>query len=392
MSVQVGVDRLCLDRADLVRGRRVGLIAHPASVGASLSHTVELLRHVAGAKVVRVFAPEHGTGGGHQDMAGVCETYDPLLDAPVVSLYGDDEASLSLPRAALDGVDVLIADLMDVGARYYTFYATIVRAMPACAAAGVPLIICDRPNPLGGQVEGGAIRDGYHSFVGELNVAQRHGLTVGELCVMARTQQSLALQLEVIQCQNWRRSQWWDQTGLPWIPPSPNMPTLDTAIVYPGGCLIEGTNLSEGRGTTRPFELIGAPWLSASRLAGALEALQLPGVRFRPVRFLPAFQKHRGSDCHGVFIHVTDRHSFRSLVTGLAVIIAARDQSPHDFSWRREAYEFRTDPPAIDLLAGNPDWRDMIEAGASARELEQGWQAEQSQFEDARRAFFLYPE
>ncbi len=392
MSVQVGIDRLCRDQASLVRGRRVGLIAHPASVGGDLSHAIELLRHVAGATVVRVFAPEHGSGGGHQDMAGVDETYDPLLDAPVVSLYGNDEVSLSLPAAALDGVDVVVADLMDVGARYYTFYATIVRAMPACAAAGVPLIVCDRPNPLGSAVEGGAVREGFFSFVSELNVGQRHGMTVGELCRLAHAQQQHDLQLDVVPCRNWQRTQGWDETGLAWIPPSPNMPTLDTAIVYPGGCLIEATNLSEGRGTTRPFELIGAPWLSARRLAVALEDLRLPGVRFRPVRFLPAFQKHKGTDCQGVFLHVTDRKTFRPLVTGVAVIIAARDQSPADFAWRREAYEFRTEPLAIDLLAGNDAWREMIEAGASALELEQSWQKEQAGFVEARRPFFLYPE
>jgi uncharacterized protein YbbC (DUF1343 family) len=392
MPVQFGIDLLCQQRAELVRGRRVGLIAHQASIGSDFTHAIDLLRQRARANVVRVFAPEHGSGGGHQDMAGVDETYDPLLGAPVVSLYGHDEASLTLKPATLDGVDVVVADLMDVGARYYTFYATIVRAMPACQAAGVPLIVCDRPNPITGNVvEGNFIQPEFHSFVGELSVPARHGLTIGELCRLALVHRGHDLELNVIPATGWTRERWWDQTGLPWVPPSPNMPTLETAIVYPGGCLIEATNLSEGRGTTRPFELIGAPWIDGVKLATQLAALRLPGVVFRPTRFVPTFQKHAGRECQGVFIHVTDRTAFRPVLSGLAVLGEARRQDPVSFQWRREPYEFVSEPPAIDLLAGEAGWRQAIEQGASAAEIAREWPTCERAFLDQRQDILIYP-
>lgn len=389
--VKPGIDVLCTDRAASVRGRRAALLAHPASIALDLTHAIDRLRSV-GVDVVRVLAPEHGTGGGHQDMAGVDEPFDPLLGAPVVSLYGHDEASLSLRPEALRGVDLVIADLMDVGARYYTFYATIVRALPACSAAGVPMIICDRPNPLGATIEGNLIEPGFESFVGELSVPQRHGLTIGELVRLAALRRRVDVELEVIAVEGWRRGWWWDETGLSWVAPSPNMPSLDTAIVYPGGCLFEATNLSEGRGTTRPFELIGAPWLDARALAATLERDQLPGAAFRAVRFIPTFQKHAGVECHGVFLHVTDREVFRPLLTGLAVLIAARNQDPERFGWRTEPYEFREDPPAIDLLAGTDAWRQGIEQGRLARELESAWLPCGTRFRDEVSEIVLYPD
>ncbi|MCU0225354.1 MAG: DUF1343 domain-containing protein [Acidobacteria bacterium] len=391
MSVVPGIEVLCGREAGLLRGARVGLIAHPASVTRGLAHAAEALA-VAGARVVRLFAPEHGSGGGAQDMVAVDERRDALTGLPVVSLYGDDEASLTPTDAALAGLDLLVADLADVGARYYTFYATIVRALGAAARAGLRVVVCDRPNPLGGVlIEGNLVGPGYRSFVGELPVPNRHGMTVGELCRFAAVERGLELDLTVVPCAGWSRAQWWDATGLPWVLPSPNMPTLETATVYPGMCLVEGTNLSEGRGTTRPFELAGAPWLDGRALAAQLERWGLPGVAFRPVRFRPAFQKHAGSECQGVQLHVTDRLAFRPVLTGVAFLAAARAQDPARFRWRTEPYEFVSDRPAIDLLAGGPGWREAIETGVEPAVMAAAWAADEAAFARIREPSLLYP-
>jgi len=390
LSVVPGIEILCGREAGLVRGARVGLIAHPASVTRRLAHAAEALA-TAGARVVRLFAPEHGSGGGHQDMIAVDERRDALTGLPVVSLYGESEASLAPSDAALAGLDVLVADLADVGARYYTFYATIVRAIEAAARAGLRVVVCDRPNPLGGVlIEGNIVAPAYRSFVGELPVPNRHGMTVGELCRFAVAERGLAAELAVVPCTGWSRADWWGETGLPWVLPSPNMPTLETATVYPGMCLVEGTNLSEGRGTTRPFELAGAPWLDGPALAAQLARWELPGVLFRPVRFLPAFQKHAGTECQGVQLHVTDRLAFRPVRTGIAFLAAARAQDPGRFRWREEPYEFVADRPAIDLLAGGPGWREAIETGIEPSVIADSWAADEATFARLRQPSLLY--
>ncbi|MBP1612508.1 MAG: hypothetical protein H6Q01_1171 [Acidobacteria bacterium] len=340
---------------------------------------------------MRLFAPEHGSGGGQQDMIAVDERRDALTGLPVVSLYGESEASLAPSDAALAGLDVLVADLADVGARYYTFYATIVRAIEAAARAGLRVVVCDRPNPLGGVlIEGNIVAPAYRSFVGELPVPNRHGMTVGELCRFAVAERGLAAELAVVPCAGWSRADWWGETGLPWVLPSPNMPTLETATVYPGMCLVEGTNLSEGRGTTRPFELAGAPWLDGPALAAQLARWELPGVLFRPVRFLPAFQKHAGTECQGVQLHVTDRLAFRPVRTGIAFLAAARAQDPGRFRWREEPYEFVADRPAIDLLAGGPGWREAIETGIEPSVIADSWAADEATFARLRQPSLLY--
>lgn len=391
MSVTPGLERLCGPRADIVRGARIGLIAHPASVTRDWVHAADALRG-AGGHVVRLLAPEHGSGGGHQDMVAVGEERDPLTGLPVVSLYGRDEASLTPDDASLGGLDLLVADLADVGARYYTFYATIVRAIEAAARVRLPVVVCDRPNPIGGTVvEGNLVAERYRSFVGELPVPNRHGMTVGELCRLAVAARGIDVDMTVVACDGWTRDLWWDGSGLPWVMPSPNMPTLETATVYPGMCLVEGTNLSEGRGTTRPFEIAGAPWLDARALVSALEAWELPGVRFRPVRFLPAFHKHAGAECQGVQLHVTDRHAFRPVLTGVAFLCAARARDPDRFRWREEPYEFVSDRPAIDLLAGGPGLREAIEAGTAPAEIAASWRDAERRFLRDRAPFLLYP-
>ncbi len=380
--VRPGIEVLTDDRSRLIKGARVGLLAHAASVSRDLVHAVDLLRR-AGAEVIRLFAPEHGVSGALQDMVPAREERDRLTGLPVVSLYGVTEDSLTPRREHFAGIEVLVADLVDVGARYYTFAATVIRALPVAAASGVRVIVADRPNPLGGvAVEGNLVAEGWRSFVGELPIPNRHGLTLGELCLFAKQARGLDVDLTVVPAAGWRRKWDWEATGLPWTPPSPNMPATSTAWVYPGMCLLEGTNLSEGRGTTLPFELAGAPWLDPRALAARLTGFDLPGVLFRPVVFRPAFHKYSGEECGGVQLHVRDRDAFRPVVTGLSVVAAARELAPDAFRWREAPYEHVTDRLAFDLLAGTPTWRAALEAGEDPRTIAAGWAADEAAFRD----------
>lgn len=392
--VRTGLERLLEDDLALVRGARVGLLCNPTAVTAGLDHAALVLAGRSDLRLVRLLGPEHGVFGEAQDMEGVGDAVDPWTGLPIVSLYGADEASLTPARRALDGLDVLLYDIQDVGSRYYTYSATLAKAMAACAQVGVRVVVLDRPNPIGGvAVEGGVVRPGFESFVGEFPVPVRHGLTVGELAQFYHHECGVGAggpPPTVVRADGWRRSDWFDQTGLPWVMPSPNMPTLDTATVYPGGCLVEATNLSEGRGTTRPFELVGAPYLDGRAYAQALRAFDLPGLAWRPVRFTPTFQKHAGRSCGGVQLHVTDRQALRPLATGVALLLAARRVAPEGFAWRDAAYEFRADRPAVDLLAGNDVLRRQIEADAPLADIEASWTAERRAFLDRRRPWLLY--
>ena len=298
------------------------------------------------------------------------------------------------PRPRIvDDLDAVVVDLPDIGCRYYTFAATLAHTMAACAAAGVEVIVCDRPNPLGGEViEGGGVEPGCRSFVSELQVPVRHGLTLGEIALLLRDERHPDLSLSVVTCRGWQRHQWWDETGLPWVAPSPNMPTLLTATIYPGACLVEATNISEGRGTTRPFQLLGAPWLDGEALQRRLAALALPGVAFRATRFRPKFQKHAGAECGGVEWHVLDRAALRPLEAGILLLREIAALHPREFAWRAEAYEFVAGVPAIDLLTGSPGAREVIEGRREAGELIAAWARHCDEARNRRRRFLLYPE
>ncbi|HJX14988.1 MAG TPA: DUF1343 domain-containing protein, partial [Candidatus Deferrimicrobiaceae bacterium] len=288
-------------------------------------------------------------------------------------------------------LDALVFDIQDVGARCYTYQATMLFCMEAAARAKLAFFVLDRPNPIGGTVvEGPALRPGFESFCGVHDVAVRHGLTVGELSGLYREERGLELALTVIPCRGWRRGMVQRDTGLPWVFPSPNMPTPETAFVYPGMCLLEGTNVSEGRGTTRPFELFGAPWFDGSRLAEALSAERLPGVRFRPASFVPTWDKHAGVRCHGVEVVVVDREAFRPFRTGVACVAAARAQDPGRFRWRTEPYEFVEHVPAFDLLCGSARERETIEAGQGWRDLAAAWVREERAFRKRRARHLRY--
>lgn len=380
--MRTGLDVLRDRQFAPLRGRRVGLVCHPASVDRHLCHAADLFATASGVTLAALFGPEHGFAGTAQDLIGVGDSAEGALR--IHSLYGATVDSLRPTAEQLRGLDALVIDLQDVGARYYTFQATMLYCMEACAANGVAMVVLDRPNPLGHAVEGPALKSGFESFVGPHNVATRHGMTVGQLARFYQKHRVPGVQLEVIDCDGLRPEWFFDETGLPWVLPSPNMPTLDTAIVYPGMCLIEGTNLSEGRGTTRPFELIGAPWLSPREVAKRLQAESLPAVEFRPAWFRPTFQKFAGRECGGVQLHVTERETFCPVRTGLAVLAVLRELSGTRFAWRTEEYEFVSDRPAIDLLFGSSRERLALEAGASWRDVAKAWEAEERAFGAAR--------
>lgn len=397
--VGTGLEVLLEGRLDLIAGRRVGVLCHPASVDSRLGHVVDRLA-AAGVRLTRLFGPEHGIRGEAQDMVGVGDGRDARSGIAVTSLYGDSVASLVPSAEVLADIDVLVVDLQDVGARYYTFIWTMALCMQAAAAAGVSLIVLDRPNPIGGEaIEGGEVASWAESFVGLGSLPVRHGLTIGEVARLIasgmpwggeRFAKPLDCDLEVVAMRGWKRADHFDVTSLPWVMPSPNMPTPDTALVYPGLCLVEGTNVSEGRGTTRPFEIIGAPFIDGHRLAEQLAADGLPGVAFRPLTFRPSFHKFAGQVCGGVQIHVIDRGAFRPYLTGVALLRALHVLGGEAFRWRTERYEFVADRPAIDLLTGGDAIRQGIEAGASLTDLRATWHAAEAAFAERRRACLLY--
>ena len=390
-TVLTGLEVLARDGA-LLAGRRFALLANQAAVTALLEPAWDVLAR-CGGRLVRVFAPEHGLHGVAQDMEAVVDSFEQRLGVPVRSLYGSSSATLAPRPEELSDVDAVVVDLPDIGCRYYTFAATMAYVVAACATAGVEVIVCDRPNPLGGvALEGGPVQSECRSFVSELPVPVRHGLTLGELALLLRAERHDDLALTVVPCEGWRRPAWGDETGLPWVAPSPNMPTLTTAMVYPGACLVEATNLSEGRGTTRPFQLIGAPWLDGEELARRLNRRELPGCRFRACRFRPELGKWQGEVCGGVEWHVTDRLAMRPLATGVIFLREARTVAPERFAWRREAYEFVTDVPAIDLLTGSSAARAVIEGRASEADLFASWEEYCRGFAVRRRSCLLYPE
>ncbi|MGK2855945.1 MAG: exo-beta-N-acetylmuramidase NamZ family protein [Thermoanaerobaculia bacterium] len=388
--VVTGLEALLEDPTPIA-GRRIGLVTNHAAVTSDFRHVTSLLRGDQRWTLVSLFGPEHGIWGEAQDMAEVGHSADRLTGLPVRSLYGKTFEELSPRDGDLDGLDTLVVDLQDVGSRYYTFVCTMALCMRVAARRGIRVVVLDRPNPLGGlAVEGNILALEYESFVGMYPLPVRHGMTAGELAFWFAAYDRLDLDLQVVPMRGWTRPMWWSDTGLPWVLPSPNMPTPDTATVYPGMCLVEGTNLSEGRGTTRPFEVWGAPWLEPFELAVDLNALELPGVVFRPHFFKPAFQKHAGTVCGGVQLHVTDRNTFEPYRTGLWCMKVARDHDPEVFAWRREVYEFVSDHPAIDLLTGDPAFRVIVDEEGDLDAWIREGRADARAFDVKRREWLLY--
>jgi uncharacterized protein YbbC (DUF1343 family) len=361
--MRTGLERLLDDPKRWLGKARVGLVANPTTVDGCLDHAVDLFHRHPDIDLRSLFGPEHGIRGAAQDMIGVGDARDPITGLPEVSLYGKTFESVSPTPAQLSQIDLLIVDVQDVGARYYTYSSTMALCMRAARQSRVKVLVLDRPNPIGGlQIEGGGLDAGLENFCGLYPIPQRHAMSLGELARLYNDTFAIGCELEVVACEGWRRDSYYDDCGLPWVMPSPNMPTLETAIVYPGMCLLEGTNLSEGRGTTRPFELFGAPFVDARKLADKITRYDLPGLLLRPCVIEPTFHKYARQRCGALQLHVTDRRAFHSYRTGIAVLVAVRSLWPDAFAWRREAYEFRGDVPAIDLLAGTAAVRKAIDA------------------------------
>ena len=382
--VKTGLDILISEHLHELRGAAVGVVANHASVTGGLVHIADAL-HCAGVNIRALFGPEHGIRGDVADGESVRDSTDQRLGVPVYSLYGE---SKSPTKESLDGIEVMIVDVQDVGARFYTFVHTMANVMATCGARGIPVWVLDRPNPISGtNPEGPILQPEYSSFVGMYPIPIRHSLTVGELARLFVLRFGVDCNLRVIEMRGWTREMWYDETGLRWVAPSPNMPALDTATVYPGMCLLEGTNVSEGRGTTLPFELFGAPWIDAPKLRNAMEAHGLPGVAFREAYFTPWISKFKGEHCAGLQIYVIDRHRFMPVLTGAAVLSTLSQLHPDLFAFRGPGESSRV---FTDLLFGSPHLRESIEAGRSPWEIARTWREGVSEFANQVKGLLLY--
>jgi uncharacterized protein YbbC (DUF1343 family) len=372
-----------------LRGARVGVVCNHASVDRDFVHIVDRLARADGVRLTAIFGPQHGFRSDVQDnMIETPHRDDAARRVPVYSLYSETRE----PTAEmLRDVDVLLIDLQDIGARIYTYIYTMANCLRAAARHGVHVVVSDRPNPIGGvQVEGALLDPAFESFVGQFPIPMRHGMTIGELAWLFNDRFGIGASLEIAPMERWHREMFADETALPWVMPSPNMPTLETAIVYPGTVLFEGAMLSEGRGTTRPFELVGAPWIDAERFASAMNEQQLPGAHFRPAMFEPTFQKHARQACGGCQIHIVDRDAFRPVRTGVALLATFRRLAPDKFAWREPPYEYEHHKLPIDILAGADTLRRQIESGAPLAAIVASWRDDEQAFRELRQPFLLY--
>ena len=385
----LGIERLCESRLDLLRGARVGLLCNQASVDHELRHSADLLWSHPEINLTALFGPQHGIRGDVQDnMIETPHVTDAETGLPVYSLYSETREPT---EEMLEEVDVLVCDLQDVGCRIYTFVYSIANCMRAAARLGKKVIVCDRPNPIGGvEVEGNVLELEFASFVGQFPIPTRHGMTAAELAGMFRGVWGLDCELELLTLEGWGRELWFEETGAPWVMPSPNIPTPDSTAVFPGTVHLEGTQISEGRGTTRPFELVGAPYVEAARFARELEGLGLPGVRFRAANFQPTFQKHAGRTCGGVQIHVRERKVFEPVLTGVALVKAFFDLYRDEFLWKEPPYEYVYDQNPFDVIAGTDRLRKSLERGDSLEEIKASWEGGLKAFKEMREKYLLY--
>ena len=385
-----GLERF-LSNSEKYNKRRMALIANQTSVTSDFKYSWDSISE-SGMRLNRIFSPEHGLFSTEQDQVAVnTEPFINCGNCEITSLYGQSQESLIPDSASLDDIDLVIFDIQDIGTRYYTYANTMALFMKALSGTDIEFMVLDRPNPLGGMLtEGPGLLSDYESFVGVFPVPVRHGLTVAELALMYRDIHELNINLSFIKMEGWQRSMLFHDTGLPWIPPSPNMPTETASYLYPGICLLEGTNLSEGRGTTVPFSCIGAPYIDPAEYALLLNSFDLPGVYFRPVFFKPAFNKFSGETAGGVYIHITDFHVFQAFITGIAIVKAAFDLYGDHFEFLTGVYEFNDIHPAFDLLTGSSVLREMIIAGSSIQKMKAAWADDENRFADIRREYMIY--
>lgn len=384
--VKTGLEVFLSRKSNLLEGERLGLLVHSASVNSNLEHTVDLFLKKR-QKVVSLFAPQHGLYGETQaNMVEWKGFNDPRTGLPVYSLYGGNREPT---EEMLKDLDTIVVDLQDVGSRYYTYLWTLYLVLKAASKFRKSVIVLDRPNPINGtMVEGPLLNPEFFSFVGLHPLPIRHGMTLGELAFLFN--QEIGAFLEIVKMDGWDREMWFDETGLPWVMPSPNMPILETAIVYPGMCLLEGTNLSEGRGTTRPFEVFGAPWIDPWVLTKELKKSDLPGVTFRPLKFIPTFDKYKEELCGGAQLHVHDRNAFKPFLTAVAILQSVKFLYPNQFQWRKPPYEYEKKKLPFDILAGSEELRKGIEEEIPLRKIESSWMMELKTFQSLRNRVLLY--
>ena len=389
IPVTLGIEKLLEDQLDSIRGARVGLICNQASVDHGFHHIADRLFEHDGVNLRSLFGPQHGIRGDVQDnMIETAHAVDRVTGLPIHSLYSETR----VPTASmLDDIDVLLFDMQDVGCRIYTFAYTMANCMRAAQEHGKKVIVCDRPNPITGLgVAGNVLEPEQASFVGQFSIPTRHGMTLGELARLFNEHFEIGCELEVVPMEGWAREYWQDQTDAPWVMPSPNIPTIDSATVFPGTVHFEGTQLSEGRGTTKPFELVGAPYVEPEEYAQRLNELDQPGVYFRSCVFRPTFQKHGGVSCGGVQIHVTDRNTFEPVRAGIALVKCAFDMYPAEFRWKEPPYEYVFDRNPFDVIAGTSKLREAFERGESLQTIEADWQGPLNDFKKIREEYLLY--
>lgn len=387
--IKLGLEKVLDGEITPLKNLRVGLICNQASVNHQFKHSADLFFEHPDINLVSLFGPQHGIRGDVQDnMVETSHSTDKVTGLPIYSLYSETrEPTLEM----LSTLDALVFDLQDVGCRVYTFIYTLANAMKACAKYNKKMVVLDRPNPINGlNVEGNLLEKGHESFVGMFPIPMRHGLTVGELAGLFNKEFDINCQLEVVTMENWSREDFYDETDAPWAMPSPNIPTVDTAVVFPATVFFEGTQISEGRGTTRPFEIVGAPYIESNRYADVLNSLELSGVSFRPIEFLPTFQKHAKVLCGGVFVHVTDRRIFEPVITGVAMIKTALELYPNDFRWKNPPYEYVFDRNPFDVIAGTFCLRESLEKGTKLKEIKKSWESDEEFFRKRRESYLLY--
>lgn len=387
--IKIGLEKVLESESNTLNNLRIGLICNPASVNSEFRHAADLFFENKNINLTALFGPQHGIRGDVQDnMIETSHTIDRQTGLPVYSLYSETRQPT---EEMVSNIDALVFDLQDVGCRVYTFIYTMANAMKSCAAFGKKMIVLDRPNPIGGvAVEGNLLEAGHESFVGQFPIPMRHGLTVGELALLFNKEFNINCDLEIVKMDNWERGDFYDETDAPWVMPSPNMPTIDTTVVFPATVFFEGTEVSEGRGTTRPFEIIGAPYIDGKEYAKKLKSLELPSVIFRPLNFLPTFQKFAKQECEGVFLHVANRETFEPVITGLAMIKVIFDMYREQFQWKTTAYEYEFERNPFDVIAGTTKIREMFEQEKSIEDIKLFWQTDVEKFNQIRAKYFLY--